>query len=274
MALDGLIKAALSGYTGYLTGRDIREQRKAAEAEKAYERERQAKEDALRESMLKAQAEANEALALQRRTPDAPTVRNIDPLSPEGIRAAADRAAMIERARNRIRGTSTGGFDVGLVAPRAPTPAAGQVSSYVDTVPTAGRTANQVASAAYLAWLKDLRPDQRAVRGSGIYRAFLKRAQDRLDRAQPAGSGSLAGQLRSKLGLGGGVDSLATSPAAAPIQPGYTPEARARFNAGQQAPSAPTMQRTRPADRWEELVNAGMDKDEATAQVKREFNLP
>jgi hypothetical protein len=95
-----------------------------------------------------------------------------------------------------------------------------------------------------------------------------------LDRAQPGGSGSLTDQLRGELGLGGGVDSLTTSSSAAPIQPGYTPEARARFNAGQQVPTAPTMQRSRPADRWEELVSAGMDKDEATAQVKREFNLP
>ena len=191
MALDGLLRAALAGTTGYLSGRGLRQQREQAEAEAAeqreYERQRQAQQDALLAQLRQAQIEAQKALARDRDREPVPVARNIDPLSAQGIQAAAARAAAIERARARVQASRGGPAVAAPTAPSAPTPTATQIASYVATMPTEGRTANQLASAAYVAWLNDLAPQQRAVVGSGTYRQFLSRAQDRL--AKEAGGG-------------------------------------------------------------------------------------
>lgn len=225
--LDGLIKAGLSGYTGYLTGRDIKAQRDKAEADKAYERERQAREDALREALLRSQAEAADALALQRRTPD---VRNIDPLSEEGITAAEKRAAAIERARARYRSANptsterqlTPGQQNGLTDDEA------QGLGVLDTMHHA---TGPVHDAYFSAWrtarkqLPGITPGRLSLQ---VFQALRQTRPDLFTDGAGRGGMSMTDRLMQEA-LSGSVPS---------VTPGYSPEARQRFNGGQ-APTAP-----------------------------------
>jgi hypothetical protein len=228
--LDGLIKAGLSGYTGYLTGRDIKAQRDKAEADKAYERERQAREDALRDALLRSQAEAADALALQRRTPD---VRNIDPLSEEGIAAAEKRAAAIERARARYRAQNptsterqlTPGQQNGLTDDEA------QGLGVLDTMHHA---TGPVHDAYFSAWRTARKQLPGITPGRLSLQVFQALRQTRPDLFTDGAGGGLtygapATTMPAYAGAPGG---------GARVTPGYSPEARQRFNGGQ-APTAP-----------------------------------
>lgn len=105
--LDGLAKAGLYGATGYLTGQNKGAEMARKNALAAEQQKREATQDALRNALLQAQKEAEDALALRRRTPDAPTIRNIDPLSPAGITASAQRADAVAKAQARYRAPGT-----------------------------------------------------------------------------------------------------------------------------------------------------------------------
>lgn len=224
MALDGLIRAALSGYTGYLAGRDIREQRQQAEADKAYERERQARQDALMAELHRAQKEAAEALAIQRRTPDAPTVRNIDPLSPEGVQAAADRAAKIEAVRARVRGTGGGATDR---APGQSTRVTDDEAQGLGVLDAMHHATGPIHDAYFSAWKTARKQLPGLTPGRLSLQVFQALRQSRPDLFTDGASGGM-GQYG------------ATSPTAMPGY-GYTPEARARFNAGQRPAPAPVV---------------------------------
>lgn len=232
--LDGLIKAGLSGYTGYLTGRDIKAQRDKAEADKAYERERQAREDALREALLRSQAEAADALALQRRTPD---VRNIDPLSEEGITAAEKRAAAIERARARYRSANP------TSAERQLTP--GQQNGLTDdeaqglgVLDTMHHATGPVHDAYFSAWrtarkqLPGITPGRLSLQ---VFQALRQTRPDLFTDGAGGGSGSLSpGDRVLQWALNpngtpfpGAVTSAPTAPSPAPARPAPAEASRA-----------------------------------------------
>jgi hypothetical protein len=292
--LDGLIKAGLYGATGYMAGRADRDARQRAEAEKAAERERQAAQDAARDSLVKAQIDAENALALRRRQPEAPPVRNIDPLSQEGITAAGQRADAIARARARYEAAHP---------ERSLTP--GQARD---------ATSDEAQGLAILSSNPLRQPNGRAIQKSfgEAYRAartrfpdmppgqLAKLVLDGLKRATPQlfTDGAGAGKTTSSVVPGRltGPQLLANAQArlqgqtepfsvGAPptVTRGYSAEARQRFPgtpaqvsvSAVTSPAPPQAAPAKtPADRWEELVDRGMSEAEATAAVKREFGLP
>lgn len=237
MALDGLIRAALAGTTGYLAGRDLREQRQQAEADKAYERERQARQDALMAELHRAQKEAAEALAIQRRTPDAPPVRNIDPLSPEGIQAAADRAARIEAIRAKVRGTGGGSLTPTQQRQLAEDEAEGL--AILSSNPVRGNPNGEAIIRDFGKAYREARranPTMSPGRLAKQVYEGLKAAEPEMFRAPRTDTAlSTVDRILQFAGIGG-------APPTTAVPSGYTPDARARFNAGQRP--APASQPT------------------------------
>lgn len=287
--LDGLIKAGLYGATGYMAGRADRDARERAEAEKAAERDRQARQDALRDALVQAQTEAANALAIQRRQPEAPPVRNIDPLSQEGITAAGQRADAIARARARYEAAHP---------ERSLTP--GQARD---------ATSDEAQGLAILSSNPLRQPNGRAIQKSfgEAYRAARTRFPDMppgqlaklvlegLKRATPqlftdgAGAGKttssvVPGRLTGQQLLANAQARKAGQPEPFPVggapaprhTTGYSPAVDSMVATNRAAQgTAPAVTTPAPAktaaDRWEELVDGGMSEDEATAQVRREF---
>lgn len=143
--LDGLIRASLAGYTGYQSGRQAGEDLRLKREQEAADRQREATTAALRDALIQQQTEEAKARAARDSQPAAPkysiqtgedgtlyrvnegtgeampimyqgqavrsrtAVRNIDPLSSEGITAAAKRAAQLARIAARYQRSPVAG---------------------------------------------------------------------------------------------------------------------------------------------------------------------
>jgi hypothetical protein len=216
MAIDlsGLIKAGLSGATGYFAGEQAKRQADEKRAIAEQERMRQAQEDALRDALLRAQTDANNALAQQRRTPDAPTVRNIDPLSPEGIDASTKRAEAIAKARARYATTQ----------PKAPSATdandEAQGRAIMQQMGASGNAPIENKQAFWQAYLYATKENPSLPKGRAAKQVMDALKQSRPDLFRQAGGYSAFG------------GSPSPAPASTPA-PGYTPDAQARFNGGQ-----------------------------------------
>ena len=190
--------------------------------------------------------------------------RNIDPLSPEGIAAYAQRADASARAQARYR------------EPRAePTPESASTRDQRLT-----RLADQAVQAAggdpaRAAQLLVDSPSTRNIFSEGMGSMHLKAAADRYHQAAARSSGAPGGSFADYL-------SRREVPAAAPTATAPTPPARGlgaptpmpgdvgpiTLGASRSAPQES------PADMWERLVAGGMDPDEATEEVRRRLGLP
>jgi len=260
--LDGLTKAGLYGTTGYLTGQNQGDERRRAHAREDAASQRadaaateEARLNALREALLTSQADAENALAFRRRTPDAPTVRNVDPLSPAGITASAQRADAIAKAQAPYRAPSTSSTAPARTAEQEEAEGLAILNTPMSP------EATTLLSAAFRA-IRQRNPSMTP--GRVTVRAYngVKKARPDLfsvaagEASAPAPTiAEMAAQLHAGTG-------------ATMAQPGLSPEATARFSGAEHRPA------TSPAGRWEELVDGGMSEADATAQVKREFSLP
>jgi hypothetical protein len=305
MALDGLLRAAIAGTTGYLSGRGLRQQREQAEAEAAeqreYERQRQAQQDALLAQLRQAQIEEQKALAEQRRREaSAPApVRNIDPLSAAGIAAARQIAE--DRARAQAR----------YARPEQPT-AAQRAQDARDEAEgltiLASKSRNPVENQLFkIAWNTARQGGSTLSPGRLAKQIMegLRASRPDLFRQAPAATKPLS-PVDQIMQEAFGTPTTSTPPArgsapAAPMQttalsahapdpwPSTHPlyedddiaepddgpaEAMAVQLGAPPVPPAGTRVTPSPADRWEQLVHGGMAPAAATAQVKREFHLP
>lgn len=185
-------------------------------------------------------------------------------------RRSTARSLAVARVRGAGEARSTAG-------PKPKAPTASEINAYVETVDSreGKATPNQLASAAYTRWLNELPPSARGALSTGaLYREFLARAQARLERENHGTDDPVQKLVQRRIKIreymaqgmseadatrkvDGGGQSAGAPPAAPPAAP----------------PSGGSARAATPADRWEELVNAGMDKEAATRQVMQEFNI-
>jgi hypothetical protein len=256
--LDGLIRAALAGTTGFMAGRNVLDERErqeaARQAEQQAELKRQAEQDALRAALLNAQTDANEALAEQRRRTETPTpARVYDPNT--DIETQRESYYKTHRLGRYSTPTTT---DLAPGQARTARDMENKGQAVLMAMGASGTASMDLKRAFWRAWTDAYRHNPKQPKGtlavqtlaglrSTLPELFREPDTDSADGALDAGDAvnrMVAERTAIYRLMAGGMSrddaerQVYGAPRAHPtpattVQPGYTPEARARFNAGQ-----------------------------------------